>query len=42
MLYKGSFDSEKASFDSKGTFIAKMGYSRIGKNHKEIYLSDAR
>lgn len=42
MLHKGSFDSENVSFDKMETLIAKMGYSRIGKNHKEIYLSDAR
>lgn len=39
-LHRGSFDSEKASFDMMEAFAIEKGYKRIEKVHREIYLSN--
>ncbi|MBU1019886.1 MAG: GyrI-like domain-containing protein [Firmicutes bacterium] len=40
MLHQGSYDDEPASFARMESEIAQQGYTRISKEHKEIYLSD--
>lgn len=40
MLHIGSYDGEPASFKHMEEVCEQLGYQRIGKNHKEIYLSD--
>ena len=42
MLHIGSFDTEKSSFDQMEQFASDNKMRRIGKTHREIYLSDFR
>jgi hypothetical protein len=42
MLHLGSYDNEKQSFEMMESFCLENNLKRIGKNHREIYLSDAR
>ena len=42
MMHIGSYDDEPASFDTMEAYAKSQGLSRIGKVHKEIYLSDPR
>lgn len=42
MLHLGSYDSEPESFKKMEMFANENGLSRIGQNHREIYLTDAR
>lgn len=42
ILHKGSYDDEPASFEKMETYCKEMGYKRICKTHREIYLSDPR
>lgn len=42
MLHLGSYDSEPESFNRMDVFCNDKGYERISRNHREIYLSDAR
>ena len=38
----GSYDSEPASFQLMEEYCIENGYERIRKQHKEIYITDAR
>lgn len=40
MMHIGSYDSEPASFQRMEEYCKELGYERISKDHKEIYLSD--
>ncbi len=40
MMHLGPYDDEPASFARMEAFAKDQGLKRIGKNHKEIYLSD--
>ncbi|MDA3867636.1 MAG: GyrI-like domain-containing protein [Salinivirgaceae bacterium] len=42
MLHVGSYDDEPASFEQMKAFAEQNGFRRLSKNHKEIYLTDAR
>ena len=42
MLHLGSYDSEPESFKLMEGFAEQENFSRKSKNHREIYLSDAR
>lgn len=42
MLHLGAFDDEPASFEKMEAFAEKEGLVRLSKDHREIYLSDAR
>lgn len=42
MLHLGSYDNEPVSFHLMEQFADKIGYKRVAKTHREIYLSDAR
>ncbi|WP_239254720.1 GyrI-like domain-containing protein [Listeria ilorinensis] len=42
MLHLGSYDTEPASFEKMAAFAEQNGYTRLSKEHKEIYLSDPR
>lgn len=42
MLHEGSYDSEPTSFLRMQDFANENKLARIGHNHREIYLSDAR
>ena len=42
MMHIGSFDDEPKSFALMQDFCQNNGYERIGKEHREIYLSDFR
>lgn len=42
MLHNGSYDEEPESFAQMEAFTSTKGYTRVGKTHREIYLSDAR
>lgn len=42
MLHNGPYDSEPESFLAMEAFCASNQLKRIGKSHREIYLSDAR
>lgn len=42
MLHTGTYDSEPESFKLMEQFTAKMKKKRSARNHREIYLSDAR
>jgi hypothetical protein len=42
MLHNGSYDNEPQSFEKMEIFAKEMGYMRLSKIHREIYLSDAR
>lgn len=41
ILYLGSFDEEPISFRKMGEFSKGNGLQRIGKYHREIYMSHA-
>ncbi len=40
MMHLGSYDDEPASFDRMEQYTATHGLKRVGRNHKEIYLTD--
>jgi arabinogalactan oligomer/maltooligosaccharide transport system substrate-binding protein len=42
MLHVGSYDNEILSFEKMEAYCKDQGYRRLSKDHKEIYLSDAR
>jgi len=42
MLHVGPYDAEPTSFAAMEGFCAASGLTRQSKNHREIYLSDAR
>lgn len=42
VLHKGPFDDEPASFGIMDRYCMEHGYRRMGKEHREIYLNDAR
>ncbi len=42
MLHNGPYDSEPESFLAMEAFCVSNQLKRIGKSHREIYLSDAR
>jgi hypothetical protein len=42
MLHLGSYDSEPESFRQMEEFGLQQGFTRTSKQHREIYLSDAR
>ncbi|BCR35712.1 GyrI-like domain-containing protein [Mariniplasma anaerobium] len=42
MLHIGSYDNEPLSFEKMEKYCIDNGYHRLSKDHKEIYLSDAR
>lgn len=42
VLHIGSFDKEEESFKKIDKYLEENNLKRIGKNHKEIYLSDFR
>ena len=42
ILHVGPYDEEPATFEKLEAFIAKEGYERASKEHKEIYISDPR
>lgn len=42
MMHIGPFDDEPKTFAIMEQYCKDFGYQRIGKTHKEIYLSDAR
>ncbi len=42
MLHLGSYDNEPDSFKVMEEFTSDQGLKRVSKNHKEIYLTDAR
>lgn len=42
MLHIGPFDEESKSFALMDEYTNDNGYKRIGKNHREIYISDFR
>ena len=42
MMHIGSYDSEPESFMKMALFANEKGFNRIGHNHREIYLTDAR
>ncbi len=42
MLHIGPYDDEPASFDRMEEFCLENGLKRISRQHREIYLSDAR
>ena len=42
MMHSGSYDSEPESFKKMALFAEENGLKRIGHNHREIYLTDAR
>ncbi len=42
MLHLGSYDNEPGSFKIMENFAFARGLKRFSKNHKEIYLTDAR
>jgi len=42
MLHTGSYDDESTSFKVMEKFAEQIKYKRKSKNHREIYLSDAR
>jgi hypothetical protein len=42
MLHLGRYDDEPASFNVMESFIQNVGFYRLSKRHKEIYLSDPR
>lgn len=42
MLHIGPFDDEAKSFLLMDEYANENGYKRIGKNHREIYISDFR
>lgn len=42
MMHNGSYDDESASFSQMAEFAEKENLRRTSKEHREIYLSDAR
>jgi len=42
MMHEGSYDNELESFALMEKYTEEIGYRRICKSHREIYLSDAR
>ena len=42
IVHLGSYDTEPASFSVMEQYCIKNGYKRISKDHKEIYITDAR
>ena len=42
ILHVGPYAEEPATFEKLEAFIAKEGYERASKEHKEIYISDPR
>ncbi len=42
MLHLGSYDNEPESFNIMEDFTVAKRFNRVSKNHKEIYLTDAR
>ena len=42
MMHLGSYDNENTSFEKMMSFSLENDLKRIGKNHREIYLNDAR
>lgn len=42
MMHLGSFDNEPASFKIMEEFAKENNFTRLAKNHREIYLSDFR
>jgi len=42
MMHQGSYDNEPESFRIMEEFANDLNLARISKNHREIYLSDAR
>ncbi|HHY76208.1 MAG TPA: hypothetical protein GX500_05460 [Firmicutes bacterium] len=42
MTHIGSYDKEAESFAKMHEFCASQGLVRVGRNHREIYLSDPR
>ena len=42
MMHIGSYDDEPASFARMEARCAELGYERISRTHREIYLSDPR
>jgi len=42
MLHIGPYDTESASFEAMEAFASARGLTRVCRNHREIYLSDAR
>ena len=42
MLHLGSYDNEPESFKQMERYAQQEGYLRTSKDHREIYLSDAR
>lgn len=42
MLHVGSYDNEQESFEIMESFARQQNFKRKTKNHREIYLSDAR
>lgn len=41
ILHKGAFDDEPASFEIMDGYCMELGYKRMGKEHREIYLNNA-
>ena len=41
VLHRGAYDDEPASFEAMDHYCLEHGYERIGKEHREIYLSNA-
>lgn len=42
MMHLGSYDDEPVSFKMMEAFCEENGFTRISRNHREIYLTDAR
>ena len=42
MLHQGPYDNEPESFKMMESFLNERGLKRLSKDHREIYLSDAR
>lgn len=42
ILHVGSYDDEPETFDKMAVFTQSEGYRRTSKEHRELYLSDAR
>lgn len=42
ILHQGPYDDEPESFTKLSDFLTENNYVRTSKNHREIYLSDAR
>lgn len=40
MLHIGSYDSEPESFKVMDDYLSKNHLKRVGRKHREIYLSD--